>query len=55
MPKSTTDAQPAKKPDPFHWEIRPEPAATPRDRRWLAVSLAALLSWLAVLVWLAYR
>jgi len=39
----------------FHWEQKPEPRATPRDRRWLAVSVAALVAWMAVLIWLAYR
>jgi len=48
---AANEAQPAG----YHWKIRPEPAATPRDRRWLLVSLTALLAWLAALVWLAFR
>jgi len=61
MPKQT-DKKSAKssaaseaKPDGFHWEIRPEPAATPRDRRWLLLSITALVIWFAALGWLAFR
>ncbi len=42
------------KPAGFQWDIRPEPAATPRDRRWLIVSIAALVIWFAALGWLAF-
>lgn len=55
MPKPLNKPQPAKKPDPFHWEIKPEPAATARDRLWLALSVTALIAGLAALIWLAYR
>jgi hypothetical protein len=61
MPKHS-NKQPAKaapasetKPAGFQWDMRPEPAATPRDRRWLLVSIAALAIWFAVLGWLAFR
>lgn len=39
----------------FQWEIRPEPAATPRDRRWLIVCITALAIWFSALGWLAFR
>ena len=61
MPKSSEKkaAKPAavdaEKPAGFQWDIRPEPAATPRDRRWLIVSIAALVIWFGVLGWLAFR
>ncbi len=61
MPKASDKKTVAKtplneaKPEGFHWDIRPEPVATSRDRRWLLVSVTALVIWFAVLAWLAFR
>jgi hypothetical protein len=55
MPKPPDKSSPAKNPEGFRWELKPEPRATPRDRRWLMVSVTALVVWLAALGWLAYR
>lgn len=55
MPKPLDKPQPVKKVDPFHWDIKPEPAATTRDRIMLAISVTALVCCVALLAWLAYR
>jgi hypothetical protein len=57
-PDKKTVGKPASPPakfEGFRWDIRPEPAATPRDRRWFVGSLSVLVIWLAILIWLAYR